>query len=168
MEKGVCFGCLKIGHISRDCRSRLICDVCKQNHPEMLHIEQKDRSFKPEQNENGNNVVISSHTCEHIGAGDETTSIAPVQVKSHRKHKQLKNGHGQPTNDETLQSKKPKKEKMPTNSCKTPQTTRFYGHTNGYCAAVPLDFNTHLPTCIPKHWLCPRTSDHRKKKRLKN
>lgn len=90
-EKGVCFGCLKIGHMSKDCKSRLTCDVCNQNHPEILHIEQKDKGKKTEHTEQsekatGSNAVPSPHTCGHIGAGDEncTFSIVPVQVKSQK------------------------------------------------------------------------------------
>lgn len=90
-EKGVCFGCLKIGHMSKDCKSRLTCDVCNQNHPEILHIEQKDKGKKTEHTEQsekatGSNAVLSPHTCGHIGAGDEncTFSIVPVQVKSQK------------------------------------------------------------------------------------
>jgi len=30
-EKGVCFGCLKRGHLSRDCKSRLTCDTVHVN-----------------------------------------------------------------------------------------------------------------------------------------
>lgn len=90
-EKGVCFGCLKIGHLSKDCKSCLTCDVCSQNHPEILHIEQKDKERKAEYTEQngkstGSNAVLSPQTCGHIGAGDETCifSIVPVQVKSHK------------------------------------------------------------------------------------
>lgn len=84
-------GCLKIGHLSNDCKSHLTCDVCSRSHPEILHIEQKDKEKKSEhreQNEKsaGSNAVLSPQTCVHIGAGDETCifSIVPVQVKRHK------------------------------------------------------------------------------------
>lgn len=71
---------------SKDCKSRLTCDVCNQNHPEILHIEQKNKE-KPERTEQNetpivSNAVPSSHMCRHIGADDETCifSIVPVQV----------------------------------------------------------------------------------------
>jgi len=38
-EKGICFGCLKHGHTSKDCRSRLDCEVCHRKHPSVLHVE---------------------------------------------------------------------------------------------------------------------------------
>ncbi len=31
-EKGICFGCLCVGHMSRDCDKRLTCAVCGQMH----------------------------------------------------------------------------------------------------------------------------------------
>lgn len=37
-EKGICFGCLRVGHISRECDKRLICEVCDRLHPTALHI----------------------------------------------------------------------------------------------------------------------------------
>lgn len=37
-ERGICFGCLKVGHISRDSKKRLVCEVCDQEHPTALHI----------------------------------------------------------------------------------------------------------------------------------
>ena len=39
-EKRLCFGCLKPGHRSRECRGRLTCKVCGKMHPSVLHIFQ--------------------------------------------------------------------------------------------------------------------------------
>ncbi|XP_048735788.2 uncharacterized protein LOC125651252 [Ostrea edulis] len=36
---GLCFGCLKKGHVTRKCRSRLSCSVCGRKHPTLLHDE---------------------------------------------------------------------------------------------------------------------------------
>ena len=38
-ENDLCFGCLKSGHRSRACRSRLKCDTCNKQHPSCLHRE---------------------------------------------------------------------------------------------------------------------------------
>lgn len=46
-EKGVCFGCLKVGHMSKDCKARLICSVCNRNHPSVLHIQFKEKESIP-------------------------------------------------------------------------------------------------------------------------
>ena len=40
---GVCFSCLCTGHISRECRRRLFCEICGSRHPSMLHIHQKKK-----------------------------------------------------------------------------------------------------------------------------
>ena len=36
-ENKLCFGCLKFGHRSRDCRERDSCDTCERRHPTCLH-----------------------------------------------------------------------------------------------------------------------------------
>ena len=82
-EQGLCFGCLCAGHLSRQCDKRLVCRVCGQNHPSVLHIDKRDKDrtnswFKEP-------VTSASHkTCGHTGAGDDRCflSILPVQVKS--------------------------------------------------------------------------------------
>lgn len=35
--KGLCFGCLRKGHLSRSCQSRLTCEEWSQSHPTVLH-----------------------------------------------------------------------------------------------------------------------------------
>lgn len=35
--KGLCFGCLEYGHLSKDCPKRSTCNVCKKPHPTSLH-----------------------------------------------------------------------------------------------------------------------------------
>ena len=36
-ENKLCFGCLKLGHTSRGCASRLACKICSKKHPTLLH-----------------------------------------------------------------------------------------------------------------------------------
>ena len=50
-EKGICFGCLKVGHMSKDCRSHLECNVCNQKHPRILHIERQDKGTSSKQSQ---------------------------------------------------------------------------------------------------------------------
>ena len=49
--KGLCFGCLKSGHLSVSCQSRLTCEECNTPHPTLLHNSQPAkrprRSSKP-------------------------------------------------------------------------------------------------------------------------
>ncbi len=35
----LCFGCLKLGHFSKNCKSRGVCDMCHKMHPTCLHEE---------------------------------------------------------------------------------------------------------------------------------
>ena len=96
-EKGICFGCLQMGHISKDCRSRLECNVCSQRHPGILHIEHQDKGTSAEQSEQPANSTVGTaaaapQTCGHIGAGcedDSIFSIVPVQVKCQKGDKVL-------------------------------------------------------------------------------
>lgn len=68
-EKGICFGCLCIGHRSKDCNRRLTCKVCSQNHPSVLHITKKPVfSMDSEQSKETTLVTpSSSETCGHSG-----------------------------------------------------------------------------------------------------
>lgn len=91
-EKGICFGCLKVGHMSKDCRKHLDCNVCHQNHPSVLHIERQDKGTSSnQQSVSSTNASPSvSQTCGHIGAGHKDAtifSIVAVKVKSQRSNK---------------------------------------------------------------------------------
>ncbi|KAF7641576.1 hypothetical protein LDENG_00277220 [Lucifuga dentata] len=94
-ENGICFGCLKVGHTSKDCRSRLDCNVCYQKHPGVLHIERKDTGTSLEQAHQSVSPALSissamPQTCGHIGAGcedDSVFSIVAIQVKSQKSNK---------------------------------------------------------------------------------
>lgn len=37
--KGLCFGCLTQGHLSKTCKKRMVCKQCSQRHPDILHEE---------------------------------------------------------------------------------------------------------------------------------
>ena len=41
--KGLCFGCLQHGHLSKDCKERKKCSVCKRQHPTPLHGDFRKR-----------------------------------------------------------------------------------------------------------------------------
>lgn len=86
-KNGICFGCLAKGHLSKDCKRRLICDICKKPHPRLLHVEyqqmtSKDAEKPPMDSDCGKPITPKS--CGHIGAGknDCALSIIPVQVKN--------------------------------------------------------------------------------------
>ncbi|KAL7849251.1 hypothetical protein SRHO_G00208740 [Serrasalmus rhombeus] len=80
---GICFGCLQAtSHISKDCKQRLTCSICKQVHPNTLHIERK----ASQEAEKPFDVIgnTSTELCGHIEAGDQDSvlPIVPIKVKA--------------------------------------------------------------------------------------
>ena len=94
-EKGACFGCLSVGHMSRDCHRRLSCTLWNMNYPTILHIHSKDKENKSKDTPRElsvNSGVVSPETCGHIGAGaqDCVLAIVPVQIKATKGSKIIK------------------------------------------------------------------------------
>uniref|UniRef100_A0A8C8DI38 Uncharacterized protein n=1 Tax=Oryzias sinensis TaxID=183150 RepID=A0A8C8DI38_9TELE len=82
-EKGVCFGCLCIGHFSKDCRKRISCEKCGLQHANILHIPQRRNNHS--QTEKTEVSVDSTMVSSGLtGAGNDSVKlpIVPVQVKS--------------------------------------------------------------------------------------
>lgn len=76
--KGMCFGCLEGGHISKNCQKRMTCNVCKRGHPTVLHIQSQSNK-EPISSDS----VLSLATGSDTGAGKKecVLSIVPVKVK---------------------------------------------------------------------------------------
>ncbi|XP_049896027.1 uncharacterized protein LOC126387557 [Epinephelus moara] len=88
-ENGVCFGCLCKGHISKDCRKRLSCNICGLKHPSMLHIHQRRSEMEGQadvKKVTKPSAVASVQTSGLTGAGEDNCklSIVPVQVKARK------------------------------------------------------------------------------------
>ena len=47
-SKGLCFGCLRKGHLAMSCQSRLCCDECGRMHPTVLHGPKPQRKQQRE------------------------------------------------------------------------------------------------------------------------
>lgn len=94
-RSGICFGCLMKGHLSKDCKRRLTCQVCSQKHPSLLHIHKNEYVSKQtntgcqtdntgRQQEVSSALVSLNHAATSpTGAGDDCIlSVLPVYVKS--------------------------------------------------------------------------------------
>ena len=91
-EKRVCFGCMCIGHRSKDCHKRLVCNVCSKRHPTMLHVYKDEEGSMQVQGEAGaadENALIAVQSSCLTGAGESDCSLAilPVRVRSKKSHK---------------------------------------------------------------------------------
>ena len=85
-NKGLCFSCLKHGHMSKLCKAKVSCEVCSFTHPTLLHIKKKDEYANAEKGQTVLSACVSTQSkgCELTGAGEDdcTLAIVPVQVKS--------------------------------------------------------------------------------------
>lgn len=86
-SKGLCFACLKHGHMSSSCKQKLQCEECSRPHPTLLHITNKD----PRENTGKDccdQQSVSSALVQmaETGAGkdDCVLSIVPVCVKAQK------------------------------------------------------------------------------------
>lgn len=93
----LCFGCLKKGHMTKKCMSRLSCSVCGKSHPTILHYGSKAQNKQDTNNLSSNISSCSnqrtSDVVSQIGAGDYKNScamaIVPVKVKLRDKLKTI-------------------------------------------------------------------------------
>ena len=70
--KGLCFGCLKPGHLSISCQSRLTCEECGKLHPTLLHVS-KPAKLPAKRNQTGNKQPKEPNTDESTNA---STSVS--------------------------------------------------------------------------------------------
>ena len=90
-SKGLCFACLKHGHMSNNCKQKLQCQECSRLHPTPLHITRKDSKDETtkascEQQSVSSALVQTTETFSVTGAGKEdcVLSIIPVCVKAQK------------------------------------------------------------------------------------
>ena len=82
-ENGICFGCLCTGHISKECRKRLSCELCGSRHPSILHIHHKEKTeARLSAEADGNPVTVQTNGLTGAGEQDCKLAIVPVRVKS--------------------------------------------------------------------------------------
>ena len=81
--KGLCFGCLKNGHMKTLYRNKLKCSHCQGYHPSILHADKLGQSNHNDRNDTELLNAISSAT--HMGAGKpllQALPIVPVRLKA--------------------------------------------------------------------------------------
>ena len=84
-EDRLCFGCLKNGHLSKDCRRRHTCNKCKGRHPTMLHYdttESKSSNQKEVKSPKREEIVTAVSCGVHLENARGTSMIVPVWVSS--------------------------------------------------------------------------------------
>ncbi len=63
-DKGLCYGCLGYGHVSKQCKKRKKCDICGKLHPSSLHGDFKEKpKVNDSPNENANSTVNCTKAC---------------------------------------------------------------------------------------------------------
>ncbi|XP_048846374.1 uncharacterized protein LOC125717469 [Brienomyrus brachyistius] len=78
IDNKMCFACLRVGHVSKNCKKKATCNICRQCHPTPLH-EERPQGRKPEasEQEQENSVAL----CNVKGdACDRTSMTVPVWI----------------------------------------------------------------------------------------
>ena len=85
--KGLCFGCLQRGHLSKDCKEGKTCTVCNQQHPTPFHgdFRRRKENTGDKQDSNKTPKANNSASCFMNGQGktQANSMIVPVWL-SHR------------------------------------------------------------------------------------
>lgn len=85
-ETHLCFGCLRKGHMSKDCRRRHTCGTCGRSHPTCLH-EERDKAPSKDPKGASTNVQASEEvhkvmTHALTQCSPATSSIVPVFIST--------------------------------------------------------------------------------------
>ncbi len=87
-ENRLCFGSLRKGHMTKDCKRRHTCNTCSRRHPTCLHEDRKQRPVEATTNSSTsteNHASLQTHTVvSHASTqrASATSSIVPVLVSS--------------------------------------------------------------------------------------
>lgn len=93
-SKGLCYGCLLPGHMSKGCVQRLTCQKCSLKHPTILHLPDR-KPVLPKSQDGDSSLTVTdtviSETCGCTGAGHLVCSLAivPVRVKSKKSNQEV-------------------------------------------------------------------------------
>ena len=80
--KGRCFSCMEEGHRKRFCKKRTQCDVCKGNHPTILHIYRNNSQSGNEDTEvKGVNASAIANSSYQDNERECLMAIVPVRIR---------------------------------------------------------------------------------------
>lgn len=96
-ETRLCFGCLNLGHISRYCKERKICDTCNKRHPTSLHGDSNSKAMTDGRRQSKQPEVEDDHLSpkaavshfSDLSGSSGSTMIVPVWL-SHRDQPDVK------------------------------------------------------------------------------
>lgn len=78
----LCYGCLRHGHMSKNCPKRSTCYICKDSHPTILHDETREKIVEVFQSDESSKVAkINSNSSKN----KIISPIIPVKVKINNK-----------------------------------------------------------------------------------
>ena len=80
MKNRLCYGYLRGGHQSKDCRGKHTCMVCKLKHPSLLHDYNKTQNNDSVNQQTQIKEQASSHNVDICTPNRATTMIVPVLV----------------------------------------------------------------------------------------
>ncbi|XP_003729219.3 uncharacterized protein LOC100890721 [Strongylocentrotus purpuratus] len=90
-DNGLCFGCLKKGHISKKCNKRNTCSSCRGKHPTVLHDDEwKERRQDAASRERGKKRTLESKSYASNSDSSHSTKssmIVPVWLSHESCHK---------------------------------------------------------------------------------
>ncbi|XP_063968669.1 uncharacterized protein LOC135157358 [Lytechinus pictus] len=83
-KKGLCFNCLRPGHMTGACKSKMTCSVegCSRKHNKLLHTSEPAGDQNSEGDAQNNSVEVEA-SCNSTGAGRRSVlPIVPVRVRA--------------------------------------------------------------------------------------
>ncbi|XP_041422759.1 uncharacterized protein LOC108719567 isoform X1 [Xenopus laevis] len=91
LDNQLCFGCLRKGHVTKECKKKATCSVCRGRHPTPLHEERpkKEKSLMPRDTEEEKKVSVFSCRVRE-GEINGTSMVVPVCISNpKRKNKKV-------------------------------------------------------------------------------
>ena len=79
-QKRLCFGCLRKGHFSKDCKTRASCSICFKSHPVTLHNSSRLNSRESLIQASASDEILSSGLSENLSVSVTVPVIISNQI----------------------------------------------------------------------------------------